>query len=174
MATETKASTPFDLPVLPLDDEVVLPGMVVPLDLSDSEARAAVEAAQAAAGEGSKPEVLLVPRIDGRYTGAGVLGTVEQIGRLSDGDPGAIVRARSRVRIGAGTSGPGRALWVEATRIDENVPDPLPGAVAELVKEYKALATTWLKKRGPGRSSTGCSRSRASPRSPTTPVTRLS
>ena len=34
------------LPVLPLDDEVVLPGMVVPLDLTDSEVRAAVEAAQ--------------------------------------------------------------------------------------------------------------------------------
>ncbi|WP_371606152.1 endopeptidase La [Streptomyces sp. NBC_01213] len=145
----SRASTPIDLPVLPLDDEVVLPGMVVPLDLSDAEVRAAVEAAQAVARPGGgKPEVLLVPRIDGNYTGTGVLGTVEQVGRLSDGDPGALIRARDRVRIGAGTSGPGNALWVEGTRIEVALPDPLPGSAAELAKEYKALATSWLKKRG--------------------------
>ncbi|MFJ8359266.1 endopeptidase La [Streptomyces sp. NPDC093984] len=142
-------STPLTLPVLPLDGEVVLPGMVVPLDLSDSEVRAAVEAAQAAArSEPGKPRVLLVPRIDGTYAATGVLGTVEQVGRLADGDPGALIRGLGRVKIGAGTTGPGAALWVEGTRIDETVPDPLPGHVAELVKEYKALATSWLKKRG--------------------------
>ncbi|MGS2590381.1 endopeptidase La [Streptomyces hebeiensis] len=151
-------STPLTLPVLPLDDEVVLPGMVVPLDLSDAEVRAAVEAAQAAARDGSgggagdagagKPTVLLVPRVDGTYAGTGVLGTVEQVGRLSDGDPGALIRGRGRVRIGAGTSGPGAALWVEGLSVAEVVPDPLPGAVTALVKEYKALATDWLKRRG--------------------------
>ncbi|MFF4959486.1 endopeptidase La [Streptomyces sp. NPDC001222] len=141
--------TSLTLPVLPLDGEVVLPGMVVPLDLSDSDVRAAVEAAQAAArSEPGKPRVLLVPRIDGTYATTGVLGTVEQVGRLADGDPGALIRGRSRVRIGAGTTGPGAALWVEGTRIDEDVPDPLPGQVTELVKEYKALAASWLKKRG--------------------------
>ncbi|MFI1178288.1 endopeptidase La [Streptomyces sp. NPDC020799] len=140
-------STPLTLPVLPLDDEVVLPGMVVPLDLSDGEVRAAVEAAQAAAGDG-KPQVLLVPRVEGSYAGTGTLGRVEQVGRLSGGDPGALIRGLGRVRIGAGTTGPGAALWVEGTRIEESVPDPLPGAVAELVKEYKALATSWLRKRG--------------------------
>ncbi|MEU3921370.1 endopeptidase La [Streptomyces sp. NPDC029004] len=143
-------STPLTLPVLPLDDEVVLPGMVVPLDLSDNDVRAAVEAAQAAvrSSGASKPTVLLVPRIDGTYAATGVLGTVEQVGRLSDGDPGALIRGRGRVKIGAGTTGPGAALWVEGTRVDETVPDPLPGSVTELVKEYKALATDWLKKRG--------------------------
>ncbi|GAB2857751.1 endopeptidase La [Streptomyces deserti] len=149
MATESSAYTPLTLPVLPLDDEVVLPGMVVPLDLSDSEVRAAVEAAQAAAKqEPGKPRVLLVPRIDGTYANTGVLGTVEQVGRLADGDPGALIRGRGRVRIGAGTTGPGAALWVEGTTVDERVPDPLPGHVTELVKEYKALATAWLRKRG--------------------------
>ncbi|MES4904846.1 MULTISPECIES: endopeptidase La [unclassified Streptomyces] len=145
-------STPLTLPVLPLDDEVVLPGMVVPLDLSDTEVRAAVEAAQAAARSsgsgGGKPRVLLVPRVDGTYAGMGTLGTVEQVGRLSDGDPGALIRGVRRVRIGAGTTGPGAALWVEGTQVEEIVPDPLPGAVTELVKEYKALATSWLRKRG--------------------------
>ncbi|MFB0618265.1 endopeptidase La [Streptomyces sp. AGS-58] len=147
MAAESPAFT-LNLPLLPLDDEVVLPGMVVPLDLSDAEVRAAVEAAQAAAPEPAKPTVLLVPRIDGTYAGTGVLGTVEQVGRLADGDPGALIRGRSRVRIGAGTTGPGAALWVEGARIEESVPEPLPGHVTELIKEYKALATTWLKKRG--------------------------
>ncbi|WP_251094904.1 endopeptidase La [Streptomyces sp. Caat 7-52] len=148
MAAESTAFT-LVLPVLPLDDEVVLPGMVVPLDLSDAEVRAAVEAAQAAARSApGKPKVLLVPRIDGTYAKTGVLGTVEQVGRLADGDPGALVRGRSRVRIGAGTTGPGAALWVEGARVGEDVPEPLPGQVAELVKEYKALATAWLKKRG--------------------------
>ncbi|MFJ9806802.1 endopeptidase La [Streptomyces sp. NPDC101158] len=149
MASESMASAPLTLPVLPLDDEVVLPGMVVPLDLSDNDVRAAVEAAQAAArGGNGKPLVLLVPRVDGTYAGTGALGTVEQVGRLSDGDPGALIRGRGRVRIGAGTTGPGGALWVEGTVVEETLPDPLPGSVAELVREYKALATSWLKKRG--------------------------
>ncbi|MDT0305743.1 endopeptidase La [Streptomyces sp. DSM 44917] len=140
------------LPVLPLGDSVVLPGMVVPLELSDSEVRAAVEAAQAAAPRGEKPRVLLVPRVDGAYRALGVLGRVEQVGRLADGDPGALVRGLRRVRIGAGTTGPGAALWVEGTPVEEAVPSALPGPVAEqvkeYVKEYKALSTTWLRKRG--------------------------
>ncbi|MFJ2263430.1 endopeptidase La [Streptomyces sp. NPDC087844] len=145
----TLTSEPLTLPVLPLDDEVVLPGMVVPLDLNDADVRAAVEAAQAAARStgASKPRVLLVPRIDGTYANTGVIGTVEQVGRLADGDPGALIRGRGRVRVGAGTTGPGAALWVEGTQVEETVPDPLPGSVTELVTEYKALATNWLKKR---------------------------
>lgn len=149
MPIESVPSNPLTLPVLPLDGEVVLPGMVVPLDLSDTEVRAAVEAAQAASPAGSgKPRVLLVPRIDGKYAAVGTLGTVEQVGRLSDGDPGAVIKGRTRVRIGAGTTGPGAALWVEGTVIEEPVPAESPGTVAELMKEYKALATSWLRKRG--------------------------
>jgi ATP-dependent Lon protease len=149
-STPANPSAPLTLPVLPLDGEVVLPGMVVPLDLSDAEVRGAVEAAQAAlpAGGKGKPRVLLVPRIDGAYAAVGTLGTVEQVGRLSDGDPGAVIRGRSRVRIGAGTTGPGAALWVEGVVVAEPAPAESPGTVAELVKEYKALATSWLRKRG--------------------------
>ncbi|WP_229847254.1 LON peptidase substrate-binding domain-containing protein, partial [Kitasatospora griseola] len=99
-------SVPLTLPVLPLDDEVVLPGMVVPLELSDPEVRAAVEAARAGSS-GGKPQVLLVPRLDGSYAAVGALATVEQVGRLADGDPAALVRAVRRVRIGTGTTGPG-------------------------------------------------------------------
>ncbi|GAA1967672.1 endopeptidase La [Kitasatospora viridis] len=145
-------SASLTLPVLPLDDEVVLPGMVVPLDLKDTEVRAAVEAARAAARasvDGGKPQVLLVPRLDGSYAAAGTLATVEQVGRLADGEPAALVRAVRRVRIGAGTTGPGAALWVETTPFKESsVGVPVAGRAAELVKEYKAVSTEWLRKRG--------------------------
>ncbi|MFG6192891.1 endopeptidase La [Nonomuraea sp. JJY05] len=131
------------LPVLPLDDEVVLPGMVVPLDLSDSEVRAAIDAARASGG--NKPRVLLVPRIDGRYGAIGVQAVVEQVGRLPGGEPAAVVRGVNRVRVGTGTTGPGAALWVEADTIDTVAAGE---RAQELAKEYKALATTILQKRG--------------------------
>ncbi|MEV4571373.1 endopeptidase La [Nonomuraea sp. NPDC049419] len=131
------------LPVLPLDDAVVLPGMVVPLDLSDSEVRAAIEAARASGG--NKPRVLLVPRIDGRYGAIGVRAVVEQVGRLPGGEPAAVVRGVDRVRVGTGTTGPGAALWVEAESIDTVAAGE---RAQELAKEYKALATTILQKRG--------------------------
>ncbi|QFY08610.1 endopeptidase La [Nonomuraea phyllanthi] len=131
------------LPVLPLDDEVVLPGMVVPLDLSDSEVRAAIDAARASGG--NKPQVLLVPRIDGRYGAVGVRAVVEQVGRLPGGEPAAVVRGVGRVRVGTGTTGPGAALWVEADTIDTV---PAGERAQELAREYKTLATTILQKRG--------------------------
>ncbi|GAA3704869.1 endopeptidase La [Nonomuraea antimicrobica] len=131
------------LPVLPLDDEVVLPGMVVPLDLSDSEVRAAIEAARASGG--NKPRVLLVPRVDGRYGAIGVQAVIEQVGRLPGGEPAAVVRGVNRVRVGTGTTGPGAALWVEADTIDTVA---VGERAHELAKEYKALATTILQKRG--------------------------
>ncbi|WP_030908853.1 endopeptidase La [Streptosporangium amethystogenes] len=131
------------LPVLPLDDEVVLPGMVVPLDLSETEVRAAIDAAQALAD--NKPEVLLVPRIDGRYGSVGVRAVVEQVGRLPGGEPAAVLRGVDRVRVGTGTTGPGAALWVQATVVPAVAADE---RAHELAKAYKALATTILQKRG--------------------------
>ncbi|NAS20777.1 endopeptidase La [Herbidospora sp. NEAU-GS84] len=133
------------LPVLPLDDEVVLPGMVVPLDLSDSEVRAAIEAAQATGAK--KPQVLLVPRIDGHYGAVGVSAVVEQVGRLPGGEPAAVVRGVARARVGTGTTGPGAALWVEATLVAKAAGEP-DAKVSSLMKEYKALTTTILQKRG--------------------------
>ncbi|MGH3390805.1 MAG: LON peptidase substrate-binding domain-containing protein, partial [Actinomadura sp.] len=144
-------SETLTLPVLPLDDAVVLPGMVVPLDLSDGEVRAAIEAARASRQTG-RPRVLLVPRVDGRpgsggasWAAVGTLGVVEQEGRLPGGDPAVVVRAVSRVRIGTGTTGPGAALWVEGVEVE--VPAGGPRA-DELAKEYKGLVATVLQKRG--------------------------
>jgi ATP-dependent Lon protease len=135
------------LPLLPLDDLVILPGMVVPVQLDEPEIRAAVEAAQAATdrASGQAARLLLVPRLNGRYAAVGTLAVVEQIGRLPGGAQAAVVRGTERVRIGTGASGPGAALWVEATTQDQ----PEVGeAGQELAREYKSLATTILQQRG--------------------------
>ena len=134
------------LPVLPLDDVVVLPGMVLPMRLDDAEVRAAVDAARAAAGNPSaQPGILLVPRLEGKYASVGTWGVVEQIGRLPGGEQAAVVRGTSRVRIGAGTTGPGAALWVEATVLDEI---GAPDRAQELAREYRGLVITILQRRG--------------------------
>ncbi|HEX4063350.1 MAG TPA: endopeptidase La [Streptosporangiaceae bacterium] len=158
-------SETLSLPVLPLDDTVVLPSMVVPVEMSDTEVRGAIEAAQMAAsapgasdtgagssggsggsgGSGSKPRVVLVPRLSGKYSAVGTLGVVEQTGRLPSGELAAVIRGLSRIRIGTGTVGPGAALWVEGTV----EPEPAAGARAqELAREYRGLAATILQKRG--------------------------
>jgi ATP-dependent Lon protease len=144
------------LPVLPLDDMVVLPGMVLPVRLDETEVRAAIDAARAATNgpdsgnqSGSDSEegarVLLVPRLAGKYAAVGTMATIEQIGQLPGGIPAAVVRGVSRVRIGTGASGPGAALWVEATVQDEPPVDP---RATELARDYKSLATTILQQRG--------------------------
>src|ERR1700680_885975 len=142
-------SDALSLPVLPLDDTVVLPTMVVPVDTSGTEARAAIEAAQISAGaDGASqatPQVLLVPRVNGKYSSVGTLGAVEQIGRLPSGEPAAAIRGLSRVRIGSGTVGPGAALWVEGSVEEE---PPASARAHELAREYRALAATILQKRG--------------------------
>src|SRR5215475_14962329 len=147
-------SETLTLPVLPLDDEVVLPGMVVPIELSDTEVRGAIEAARNSRGLGRGPgirseenaRVLLVPRIGERgLAGVGTLAVIEQVGRMPGGAPAAVVRGVSRVRIGSGTTGPGTALWVEGTTLEETGGGT---RAEELAKEYKSLVISVLQQRG--------------------------
>jgi ATP-dependent Lon protease len=128
-------------PVLPLDDAVILPGMVVPVELDEPDVRAAIDAAQLA-----KTPVLLVPRPDGRYANIGTIATIEQMGRLPGGQAAAVLRGTARATIGTGTTGPGAALWVEATEIAE--PESYNEDVLALAREYKGLVTSILHQRG--------------------------
>jgi ATP-dependent Lon protease len=131
------------LPVLPLDDAVVLPGMVVPLDLSDREVSAAVDAARAERPDAA--ELLLVPRPDGKYSAYGTLAVIEQTGRLRGGQRVAVVRGTARAKIGNGTTGPGAALWVQA----EILREPAPTArTRELADSYRDMAVRILQHRG--------------------------
>ena len=129
------------LPVLPMADVVVLPGMVVPVQLDDSERQAAIDAAQA----GASDRVLLVPRLEGKYATVGVVATIEQLGKLPGGEPAAVLRATGRARVGSGVTGPGSALWVEAEILDDVVDGD---AVAELAREYKSIVVSILQQRG--------------------------
>ena len=145
-------SETLTLPVLPLDDEVVLPGMVVPLETSQPEVGAAIDAARTPSRQVPgmrseiKAQVLLVPRLADRgLAGVGTLAVIEQVGRLPGGQPGAVVRGTARVRIGSGTTGPGAALWVEGTVVDETGRGP---RADELAQQYKSLVTGILQQRG--------------------------
>ena len=101
-------SETLTLPVLPLDDDVVLPGMVVPIELTDNEVRGAIDAARNSKGLGRGPgirteekaQVLIVPRIGDRgLAGTGTLAVVEQVGRMPGGEPGAVPLRARRFRL---------------------------------------------------------------------------
>ncbi len=128
------------LPVLPLADAVLLPGMVIPVTL-DSATQAAIDAARAAGDD----TLLAVPRLDGAYGSVGTVGLIERVGRLPSGEPAAVIRGLARARIGSGVPGPGAALWVESTPFDE---PELTGKTRELAREYKGLITSELQRRG--------------------------
>src|SRR5260370_996988 len=128
------------LPVLPLTDQVLLPGMVIPVTL-DAATQAAIDVARASGDD----TVLAVPRLDGDYGPVGTIAKIEQVGRLSSGEAAAVIRGIDRARIGSGVPGPGAALWVEAEKLDEPAPT---GKARELAREYKALVTSVLQKPG--------------------------
>src|SRR5918994_4931783 len=120
------------VPVLFTSDSIVLPGMVVPIELDDA-ARAAVDAARAS----ESGQLLIAPRLEDRYGSYGVLASIVQVGRVAGGSgTAAVVRGEGRAHIGAGASGPGAALWVEVTEVDE--PEPTDETRA-LAAEYKKL-----------------------------------
>ncbi|MGA2529640.1 MAG: endopeptidase La [Acidimicrobiales bacterium] len=129
------------LPVLPLADVVVLPGMVVPVELDDAERQAAIDAAKA----GADDRVLVVPRLDGKYAAVGVVAEIEQLGKLPGGEPAAVLRAMGRARVGSGVTGPGSALWVEAEILEDVVEGE---AIGDLAREYKSVVVSVLQQRG--------------------------
>src|SRR3954470_512863 len=147
------------LPVLFLDDAVVLPGMVLPIEITD-QAQASIDAARAARGSGRSTDLrdlrdagrdsrdplrlLLVPRIDGRTGVIGTVAEVTHIGRLPSGEPAAVLRATARARIGTGVPGPGAALWVEAELLEAPA---ATGRARELAGEYKHVLTSILQQR---------------------------
>ena len=128
------------VPVLFVNDSIVLPGMVVPIELDDA-ARAAVDAARAS----ESGKLLIAPRLEDRYPSYGVLASILQVGRIAGGSgAAAVVRGEGRAHIGAGASGPGTALWVEITEVEEPAPSD---DVKALAAEYKKLLLAMLQRR---------------------------
>jgi len=114
--------------------------MVIPVTL-DAGTQAAVDAARAAGNN----TLIAVPRLGGEYGAVGTTAVIDQVGRLPTGEPAAVIRGVSRARIGSGVPGAGAALWVETTEFDEPAPT---GRTRELAREYKALVTSVLQRRG--------------------------
>jgi ATP-dependent Lon protease len=128
------------LPLLPLTTGVVLPGMVVTLTLESDEARTAVAAAGAADGT-----LLLVPKVDDRYSRIGTVAKVEDVGRLPSGMEALVIRGVRRAAVGIGVPGTGDATWVQVEAVDE--PDPSPRA-KELSRQYRAVLEGIVESRG--------------------------
>jgi ATP-dependent Lon protease len=129
------------LPVLPMDDVVVLPHMAVTLAVEGDSQKAAIEAAR----QGSRL-VLLVPRIDGHF---GSIGTVARLGDSAELPTGAeafMIRGEYRARLGSGQADIGGALWVKADPVIE--PEPPTEKSVELGREYRAMLENLVESRG--------------------------
>lgn len=127
------------LPLLLVDDQVVLPGMVVPIELDDA-AQAAIDAAAAS----SDDTVLVAPRLEDRLPAYAVVADVVQRGRTPDGQRAAVLRGRTRARLEQGVSGPGSALWMEVEPLE---PTPVDEEITSLAAEYRGLLLADLQRR---------------------------
>src|SRR5579864_4839900 len=129
------------LPVLPMDDVVVLPHMTVTLAVEGDSQKAAIEAAR----QGGRL-ILLVPRVEGKF---GAIGTVARLGDSADLPTGAeafMIRGEYRARLGSGQADIGGALWVKADPITD--PEPPTEKSVELAREYRALLENLIESRG--------------------------
>ena len=130
----------ISVPVLFVSEPIVLPTMVVPIELDDA-ARTAVDAAQAS----ESGKLLIAPRLDDRYPTYGVLASIVQVGRIAgSGGSAAVVRGERRAHIGTGTTGPGAALWVEVTEVEDV---DATDETRALAAEYKKLLLAMLQRR---------------------------
>ena len=131
-------------PVLFLDDVVVLPDMVVPLEIT-SEIQAILDAARAGRTDKSDNlRLLLVPRIDGSSGSMGTAAEVTQIGRL----PTARQPSCSAVPTAPGSApesaDPARPSGSRPTCSRSRRP---PSAPRELAAEFKQVVTSILQQR---------------------------
>ncbi|MBV8693116.1 MAG: endopeptidase La [Actinobacteria bacterium] len=131
------------LPLLPLTSGVVLPQMIVTLALETDEAKAAADAAISTDGQ-----LLLVPRVDGRYATVGTVAKIENRGDLPSGVPAVIVRGVGRAVLGAAAPGTGAALWIHIEPVEEPAPTE---RARELAREYRGVVETILEKRAGAR-----------------------
>jgi len=129
------------IPLLPLNNGVVLPHMVVTIPLEREEAEAAVQAARAA-----ERLVLLVPRVEGRYARVGTVARIEEARKLPNGIQVAVLQGLHRASVGSAAAGTGPALRVLAQPADDV--HPLSEQAHVLAREYRALIENLLEIRG--------------------------
>jgi ATP-dependent Lon protease len=127
-------------PVLPLTAGVVGPGMVVTIALETPEARTAADEAMEHTGR-----LLLVPRIDDRFSAVGTVAKIEDTGELPGGGRALVVRGIERAYLGVAEPGHA-ALWLTAEPVaDAENPSE---EVRTLASEYRAVVEQILDRRG--------------------------
>ena len=131
--------TTIILPVLPLDDAVVLPGTSVTFPITSEEQAEAL----AGAVEG---RILLVPRIEGRFGSFGVVAEIVGEVGLPGGMRGIAVEAQHRAELGPAAIGAEAGLRVSAVEL----PDPADAGpeAAALAREYRAVVEEVAELRG--------------------------
>jgi len=118
------------LRIIPLDEEVVFPGMPVTLSVD----------------VGGDTHVLLVPRQDKTYANVGVVAEVSERVRLAGRGLGVSLMALHRAVPGAAAAGEDGVLRVDVEARPDQVP---PASVTrELEREYRALVDEILELRG--------------------------
>jgi ATP-dependent Lon protease len=131
------------LPLLPLDDRVVLPHMTVPVAVESDTARAAVLAARQTDGL-----VVLVPRVDGQYARVGTVSHIDESGRLPDGRQASVFRGQYRAILNSGAIEREGALWMTVEPAPDAELNALPPAAQTLAREYRAILENLLDLRG--------------------------
>ena len=102
------------LPVLPLTQAVVLPRMSATIPVEGEDARNALQAAQADNGL-----ILLLPKVEGRYSTVGVVAKIDERGNLPDGTEVVVVQGRLRAVLGTVTPEVGGQLWADIHAVSE-------------------------------------------------------
>jgi ATP-dependent Lon protease len=136
-------NTELLLPLLPLDDRVILPHMTVPVAVDSESARAAVLAARQTDGL-----VVLVPRIDGQYARIGTVAHIEESGRLPDGRQASVFSGQYRAVLNSGAIEREGALWMTVEPAPDAELNALPPAAQTLAREYRAILENLLDLRG--------------------------
>ncbi len=133
------------LPVLPLHNGVVFPGMVVTINIESPEAHRALAAAEAGDGR-----MLLVPKLDGEFATVGTIAAIQEVTR--NGNTAAIIAGLARAKIGTGVIGDGETdvLWVQADPVDEDALVSNSDEVTATMEEFRAVVTEILQHRGIG------------------------
>ena len=131
------------LPLIPLDDAVVLPNMALAVSISTTEARAAID--DALSGD-APAHVVLVTRRDGRFARIGTVAELDgHPAILPGGARGITIRALHRAELGRADAA-GQALRIEVTEHPD--PDDPSERSQELAHEYRAILEEILEARG--------------------------
>ena len=120
----------MQLPLIPLDDSILFPGMTATI----------------AADAGDAERAFVVPRHEGEYARVGTVADVVDRGRLPGGIGAVTLTGLHRGLAGTASPGPGGELTIEVEPIHDGT--PADERTRELEREYRAVVEEILELRG--------------------------